>query len=131
MSFYEQSKRGIVSAPFMSPDDKPKFEMSLQEWLGFRRTDGLRPATPVDLLLNELLTNSSNQNILRTSARTLFTFCARIETISCTAIVNAANESLLPVWEVAGLISPFTTRRGLYSSGNAHSSPMVVTFGEP
>jgi O-acetyl-ADP-ribose deacetylase (regulator of RNase III) len=93
MSFYEQSKRGIVSAP-LSPDDKPKFEMTLQEWLGFRR-NGLRPAASADRLLNELLTNSSNQNILRTSARTLFTFCARIETISCTAIVNAANESLL------------------------------------
>jgi O-acetyl-ADP-ribose deacetylase (regulator of RNase III) len=96
MNFYEQRKREILTAPFASPDDKHKFEMSMQEWLVFHRHNLLpQAASSSNLILSDLLTNSSDQDILRISARTLLTFCARIETISCTAIVNAANESLL------------------------------------
>jgi O-acetyl-ADP-ribose deacetylase len=93
MNFYEQKKREIISAPFFSVDEKDKFEIPLKDWPAFHRRN--HPASPSDIAIDSLLTDASDQDTLYLSARTLITFCARIETISCIAIVNAANESLL------------------------------------
>jgi O-acetyl-ADP-ribose deacetylase (regulator of RNase III) len=92
MTFYEQKKRDILAAPFSSIQDKAKYEMPLREWC---RHHSHRLPIPSTVSLHDLLSSASDRDTLRLPTRTLVTFRAHIETLLCTAIVNAANESLL------------------------------------